>query len=721
MSSDLNLPYLQGLNEKQLEAVVHTDAPLLILAGAGSGKTRVIIVKIAWFIESLGIAPWNILAVTFTNKACKEMRERLLNISPDFHSTMIKTFHSFCGWLLRRYGIYIGLSNDFSIYDDDDSISLLKSLFPEIEKKILKQYFSWISRAKDYALSPDDDLSILEADEKLPAIYKRYQERLDEIGNVDFGDMILKSIKLLNEHESIREKVHQKFRVVLVDEYQDSNVAQFQLLQLLYSPTTYLCVVGDDDQSIYRFRGAEVQNILSFQDFFPGTEVIKLEQNYRSTGNIIQAASEMITRNSGRLGKTLWTENPSGSKIAIHQFLRDTNEGEFAVKWIDRKNPSGYAILYRSNAQSVVFEKLFSQMGISYKLVGSVGFFEREEIKDAIALLRFLINPKDEIAFSRIINKPARGIGASSKMKIINSSLELSGDDSGNLLFATRIFANEGNSKAAQGAALLVNAIETASLAIETSTVAAIVQTLLEKSGLWAYFEDEDKNSQTFRIENLNELIKMASEYTSGKEGLVAFLEEMKLDTSLTANDLEEGEEETPAVTLMTMHNTKGLEFDHVLVTGLEEGVFPSQRSLTSLEDIEEERRIFYVAMTRARKTLTLTSVGSRFLYGRHQTLAPSRFLREVPDSYTTKHRNGSSNPFNQKVHGAYEDDVDDELLESSPYKKGRYVYHDDYGRGCIIKNWMAKDQELVLVRFESGATNQFFTKYSRLELISED
>lgn len=706
MSDEIILPpveysFLKGLNDQQLEAVLHTDHPLLILAGAGSGKTRVITTKIAWFVESRQVLPWVILAVTFTNKAAREMKERVLSLSPRADGAMVRTFHSFCAWLLRVHGQKISLSSTFSIYDDEDVVALLKSLFPQFQKAQLRLYASCISRAKDYALRPTDDLAVVEGDEEFPQIYAVYQKRLDEIGNVDFGDLILKSIELLRDCHEVREHMHNRFRVLLVDEYQDSNVAQFRLLELLYHSNCYLCVVGDDDQSIYRFRGAEVQNILSFQDHFEGTDIIRLEENYRSTGNVLRAASAVISANKGRLGKELWTKNDEGASVKLYQLSNQDEEAALAVKLIDRKNLNGYAILYRANAQSVHFESALSKAGIPYRLMGALRFYSREEIKDAIAFLALLINPKDEIAFSRIINKPARGIGPAARSQIIG----LSADYEGDLLRATEFFASQGKGKAASGARDFCILFQEVGRELVGSTLSAVIKLFIEKSGLIGHYEGEDSVNESQKVANLGEFVNLSANYPAGQQGLVEFLEQMELDSGVMLT--ENGGDVVDGVVLITMHNTKGLEFDHVIVTGMEEGIFPSQRSLTSLDDVEEERRICYVAMTRARRSLTLTSCQTRRIWGRTQYLSPSRFLKEIPSEFLEIKDFSSSSSLGS--------------LSNSPWGKGRAVYHDDYGRGFIVKNWNTGSQEMVIVRFETGFTGQFFTRYSGLELVSAD
>jgi DNA helicase-2/ATP-dependent DNA helicase PcrA len=427
MHNDKLPEYLEILNPEQRKAVLHTGKPLLILAGAGSGKTRVITTKIAWLIRERGLAPQSILAVTFTNKAAKEMAERARLIDERAAGAMLRTFHSFGAWFLRRNGALIGLDSDFVIYDDDDMVSLLTSLMQGTQKADIKHTAHNISRAKDYFLSPDDpSLALIDGSKKFRAIYAKYEERLAHTGNVDFGDLIKKPVEILRNEPVVAQRMRERFSVIMVDEYQDANVAQFELLKELCGPDTYVCVVGDDDQSIYRFRGAEVKNILQFPDKFPGTDIIRLESNYRSTTPILKAASSVVDHNNGRLGKTLNAERGDGKQPVLAFLPNQDEEVNFCSNLIENtirgkyksevkglaSQWSDWAILYRTNAQSLGFETEFLRRGIPYRVVGSLKFYEREEIKDALALLSILVNPRDEVAFRRVVNKPARGLGA---------------------------------------------------------------------------------------------------------------------------------------------------------------------------------------------------------------------------------------------------------------------------------------------------------------------
>ena len=638
--------YLQELNEPQREAVLENSKPLLVLAGAGSGKTRVITTKIAYAIEVLGIRPWEILAVTFTNKAASEMRKRVTEMLPDVDvaDMQIRTFHSFGAWLLRRYGSHIGLSNAFTIYDDEDSLSLLATCYPSHKKTELSPVAKAISLAKDMGLRPDSaDLSDYRNDRGFAGQFAAYEEKLRRVGNVDFADLIGRSIEVLTGFPEVARQMHNRFKVILVDEYQDSNISQFNLLKLLVGPRNFICVVGDDDQSIYRFRGAEVRNILSFPDVYPGTRIIKLEQNYRSTGKILAIASEVIAKNKGRHPKTLWTANGEGSDCRLVYVADEKTEALRCANIIKRKgNYDGSAILYRTNAQSVAFETLFSQMGIPYKVVGALRFYDREEVKDALALLFLMMNRSDIVSFRRMVNKPARGLGDVSEDKVVSLATERKID----LIAALRQSVEAGllAGKAASGALAFADLFDKADRMLETEGNSPCLKLLVTDSFLVDHYKKLDELNKTDKVDNLGTLISTVNDYPEGREGLLAFLESLMLDpTTIGRKDpsLE------PGVTLITMHNTKGLEFDQVFITGMEEGLFPG-RSAESDEDIEEERRIFYVAVTRARKELFLLCCQRRMIWGRTAYQIPSRFIDEIsPEKLVVEgSRAGASNDY---------------------------------------------------------------------------
>ncbi len=801
--------YLSVLNPEQLEAVTHSGSPLLILAGAGSGKTRVITTKIAWLIAERGLDPESILAVTFTNKAAREMAERATRLEPRAERSVLRTFHSFGAWLLRRNAALADLDSNFTIYDDDDAITLLSKALPALTRQQVSGIVHKISRAKDYCLSPDSPLlAEIDPDPDFADVYRLYERRLRETGNLDFGDLILLTVRLLTGNPEVRDRIHARFRVVMVDEYQDSNVAQFELLKALAGPETYLCVVGDDDQSIYRFRGAEVRNILTFAESFPGTRVVRLERNYRSVAPILAVADQVVARNEGRLGKTLVAERGGGKKPILAFLPNQDDEAAFCAELIAGAHRKGcpwadWAILYRTNAQSLGFETEFLHRKIPYKVVGTLKFYEREEIKDALAFLALVANGRDEVAFRRVVNKPARGLGEVTQDRIVEEArrivfgveaegeLEMGGpvrgddtlqfEDATDLLSASRRIlealpkkarsglseflhvvetlrsllgdaavsdaaavaadaaANEGGEGAADGGAPTTAAKAKTASRKGAAGLAIFVERLVDASGLLAYHQGQDEIAGTQRVANLQELVNAASLYPLSREGLVEFLEHIELDRSMA------DEEENPdSVTLITVHNTKGLEFRRVVVTGLETGVFP--RDDKKGDDLEEERRLMYVACTRAMDELYLTSCASRRLYGRTAFVEPSLFLFEMdsgsvevigrtPRSYAARGRSaqpgaGSASGSGDEAGGVQPgagnaqaagnaqgaSAVPDPLAER--WRTGRKLFHDDYGYGIITKSFYASDELVIMVRFETGAERRFMPRYQAKSLL---
>ena len=751
----MNSDYLKGLNEAQREAVLEHEAPLLVLAGAGSGKTRVITTKIAYLIDKLGCSPWSILAVTFTNKAAAEMKERVSDMVEGASDVMVKTFHAFGAWLLRRNPTPLGLSESFTIYDDEDSVTLPHSLYPKFKRTELKPYARWISRAKDYCLGPGDDLTAISEDKKLPEMYAAYERRLRKIGNVDFGDLIALSVRLLREHPEVARKIRNRFRVILVDEYQDSNVAQSYLIQELYQVGTFVCVVGDDDQSIYRFRGAELANILTFPDRFPGTRIIKLEENYRSTGTILAIASQVVEKNIGRHGKTLWTKNGKGGKATLGFYTDQFAEAQFCADLVSRDHTyDGTAILYRTNAQSAAFETVFMRLNIPYKIIGALRFYDREEVKDTLAVMALCLNPADEIAFRRIVNKPTRGIGDSSLAKILEAAAGHQGDCIEGLRIA---IDSQLRGKAKSGAEELLRWYGKALEVLANEDLSEFTKQVLLDSGLLEYHRRQDEVASTQKVNNLEELVNAVSVYPPGRAGLAMFMESLELDpTRLGDRD----DADRPGVTLITMHNTKGLEFDRVIITGMEEGLFPG-RANDSDEDIEEERRIFYVSITRARKELFFTCCRQRAIWGRTSYQMPSRFLSELPKEHITlrgippfgygfersdmpdsmqglsQNRQGSfssnsrSMTSRRPIAGSIEGKVgrswpnppprDTMPAAGAAFTAGDRVYHDDYGAGYISASKLEHGREVVSVMFDTGRSAKFITSYARLEKIAQD
>ncbi|WP_028972734.1 ATP-dependent helicase [Spirochaeta cellobiosiphila] len=680
--------YLDGLNPQQLDAVLHGSDPLLILAGAGSGKTRVITMRVAYLVNEMKVDPSSILAVTFTNKASREMQERISHLVGEESKVMIRTFHSFCAWFLRRNSHHIGVSSYFVIYDDDDVISLLKTLYPALPKSEHRQLARWISRAKDDGLTPGDDLSAISYDPDFPNIYKTYQDKLDSIGNLDFGDLILKTVLLLRNNDAVRTRVQQRFSTILVDEYQDSNGAQYQLLHALTGKDTSLCVVGDDDQSIYRFRGAEVKNILTFPNEFDNTKIIRLEQNYRSSETILNVASSVVAHNQGRLGKTLWTENGVGEKCSLHYLDSHDEEAQLVCSIVDADGQWGNtAVLYRTNAQSRSFESALTRMGIPYRIIGSLRFYDREEIKDTIAFLSLLANPRDEVAFQRIINKPTRGLGPASVAKIIDAAYRYEGD----LIEASSFALGILKGKAVKGLEAFLRLYKQWVEDMELLPLSDLIMKIIEQSGLLDYHKNQDEITGSGKEENLKELVNASAVYDNGQEGLALFLEHIELDR------VDESEEDNiDRLTLITMHNTKGLEFDRVIITGMEQGLFP--RDEDDPEEMEEERRLFYVAITRARKKLILTTCKNRMLHGKFRPSLPSPFLDEIPSEYI-------------EVYG-------ESTASAGKFQTGSTIYHDDYGVGMVIKRQGNGKDTVLVIRFESGKVAQFIEEFAPIEQI---
>jgi DNA helicase-2/ATP-dependent DNA helicase PcrA len=728
--------YLDPLNPEQRRAVLHTGKPLLILAGAGSGKTRVITTKIAWLIREQAVDPRSILAVTFTNKAAREMAERARQIDERASGTMLRTFHSFGAWFLRRNGSLAGLDSNFIIYDDDDVVSLLSTIMENAPKAEVKEYAHNISRAKDYFFNPDDPaLAKIEGRKRFRSIYARYESRMAEIGNVDFGDLIKKPVEILRGHPEVARRFQDRFKVIMVDEYQDTNVAQFQLLKELCGPDTYVCVVGDDDQSIYKFRGAEVKNILEFPDRFSGTDIIRLESNYRSTAPILKAASSVVDYNKGRLGKTLRAERGGGALPSLAQLPDQDEEAAYCASLIEdsvkKKQAafSDWAILYRTNAQSLGFETLFLRKGIPYRVIGSLKFYEREEIKDALALLSFLVNPRDEVAFRRVVNKPTRGVGPVTIDNIVAASAECEG----NLMEAGRKLTVP--AKARSGLDTFFKVIESTQLLLYSDQkdtadkpkqsnkkklsankglisgegLSACIVKLVKDSGIAGYHENQDDIAGSQKLNNLQELVNAASVYRQSTEGLLEFLEHIELDRAFVENSGTDNAGEN-AVTLITFHNTKGLEFRRVIMTGLEQGVFP--REDKNDEELEEERRLFYVGATRAMDELYFTTCAMRRMYGRTMPSQPSLFLGEIDKSCLQINKRKSFSSFRVNSYSGNNFSANKELEDRAGWRRGQRLFNDDHGYGAVMEVRDSGDGPIVRVRFDTGKETRFLSDY---------
>lgn len=668
--NDMSL--LDALNEPQRQAVMATDGPLLILAGAGSGKTRVLTHRTAYLIEECGVNPYNIMAITFTNKAAGEMRERIDQmVGYGSESIWVCTFHSTCVRILRRYIDRLGFGTNFTIYDSDDQKTLMKDICKrlEIDTKMYKEkmFLSAISSAKDELIDPIEFETRAAGDyvkRKQAQVYREYQQALKQNNALDFDDLIMKTVELFKLDKEVLASYQDRFRYIMVDEYQDTNTAQFELIRLLALKYQNLCVVGDDDQSIYKFRGANIYNILNFEHHFPDATVIKLEQNYRSTQNILDAANAVIANNQGRKEKRLWTDNGAGDKITFEQLDTAAEEADFVARDIAQRVRKGEyqykdcAILYRTNAQSRLFEERFITANIPYKIFGGVNFYARKEVKDLLAYLKTIDNGQDDLAVRRIINIPKRGIGAASinKVALYAQEQEISFYDA--LCVAEQV---PGLGKAAAKIRPFVLFIQSMKAKAKLLSVADLLREVIETTGYVRELEAEGTDEAEARIENIDELISKAVDYAEGEEAptLNGFLENVAL-----VADIDSFDENSDYVVLMTLHSAKGLEFPNVYLAGLEDGLFPSYMSITSdnsQAEIEEERRLAYVGITRAKKNLTITSARVRMVRGQTQYGKVSRFVREIPPELLSG-----------KI---YEPKTKEEPIEQSTFQKARKAF----------------------------------------------
>ena len=625
------------LNPPQREAVVSTEGPLLVLAGAGSGKTRVLTHRVAHLIDQ-GVAPWSILAITFTNKAAREMQERIEKlVGESAEDIWVSTFHSCCARILRRDIEKLGYQRSFSIYDDDDQMGLIKAILKEfnLNDKMYppREIKTIISDAKNRLLTPKEWLKEAGDDfrnVKIFEVFTKYEKRLKESNALDFDDLLMKTMLLLTEHAPVLEYYRRKFNYILVDEYQDTNMAQYELVRLLAGEKRNVCVVGDDDQSIYGWRGADIRNILEFEKDFPGCTVIKLEQNYRSTGNILDAANQVIAHNAGRKEKALWTDSGEGEKIRMYTAEDERDEAAFVCAQLESVRRRGgkmgnAAVLYRTNAQSRVLEEALVRSGIPYRVYGGMKFYERKEIKDLVAYLRAVVNPSDDMAVRRIINEPKRGIGDTT----IQSLMDYAQGEGMPLSSAVLLAEDAPLSSRARGPVMKFAALlEELNEARETMPPDEFLRHVIDKTGYEEQFRQADNDENRSRLENIAELETAVKEYMirEPEGGLEGFLENVALVTDLDGMD-----ESVQALTLMTLHSAKGLEFDQVFLVGMEDGIFPTSRALFDEEKLEEERRLCYVGITRAKKVLFMTCARSRALYGNRQFNMKSRFLDEIP------------------------------------------------------------------------------------------
>lgn len=742
-----------ALNEMQQLAVDTTEGPLLILAGAGSGKTTVLVNRVEHIISSRLATPWQVLAITFTNKAAGELRERLVSaIGDEANDIWAYTFHSCCSRILRRFGERIGYTNHFTIYDTDDSRRVMKQCQKQlgIEDKLInhKSILAEISRAKDSLISPDEYKQTSQNDfrkSKIAECYEMYQKELKKSDAMDFDDIIFNTVKLLEENEDVRDLYQTQFKYVMVDEYQDTNHAQYVLTSLLADKYKNICVVGDDDQSIYRFRGATIENILSFENHYKGAKVIRLEENYRSTQNILDGANAVISHNKNRKGKTLFTRSGSGDKIVYKTVMSESEESQYIIDEIIKNVDNGmkysdHAILYRMNAQSRNLEVMLTKSGISHRIIGGHRFFDRKEIKDIVSYLAVINNPSDNVRLQRIINVPKRAIGDTMFANVLEIAAGL-----GMSAFEVCERADEFQKTSRSASKLMgfTKMIRDFQECIEDGMgLNDLLQEVLEKTK-YLDFLHEDIETYDDRVNNIKELSSMFIKYEEESEdaNLSEFLEDVAL-----ISDIDSYNEDEDAVVLMTLHSAKGLEFPVVFIPGMEEGIFPGNQSMFSEEDLEEERRLAYVGITRAKKKLYLISSQQRMLYGQTSRNMPSRFLREIPSSviddqsvvarrstgFTSAHsgfssgaRGGSSYTSSSKIGSARQSSNSAHKFGQTgnaaqksnvDYKVGDTVSHKSFGTGTILTITPMGGDMLLEVAFDKAGTKKMMANYARLE-----
>lgn len=749
---------LQSLNPVQKEAASCTEGPLLILAGAGSGKTRVLTHRIAYLIEEKGVNPWNIMAITFTNKAAQEMRDRVDRLVEfGAESIWVATFHSSCVRILRRYIDRLGYDNHFTIYDTDDQKSVIRKAVKELDLDP-KQYregplLGVISAAKNEMIEPQDFETQAGGDFRMcqeAKIYKAYQKTLIDNNAVDFDDLLLLTVRLLRENRDILEAYQERLRYIMVDEYQDTNSVQFELIRLLSGKYHNLCVVGDDDQSIYKFRGADITNILSFEETFPGAKVVKLEQNYRSTNNILEAANSVIANNAHRKEKHLWSENGEGKEVSFIHYETAYGEAEDVIDKIQTSVHMGKyqyqdcAILYRTNAQSRAFEEKCIKKSVPYRLVGGVNFYQRQEIKDILAYLKTIDSGRDDLSVTRIVNVPKRGIG-----QVTLNKLAVYASEHGMRLFQAMEQAEQipGIGKAADKIKGFVNQIMVFRALAKELDAAELIESILEQTGYLEELEKLEEDKAQAKQENLDEFQNKAADYYANHDeaALTDFLEEVAL-----VADIDNMDSEADSLTLMTLHSAKGLEFPVVYMTGMEEGLFPSYMSMNSGDpgDIEEERRLCYVGITRAMQQLTLTAAKQRMVHGNIQYSAISRFVKELPQekldwkeetfgglfkkgpSMTANSLSGSSFSASQGSQTAKKTNYDNVFdlkyakAFSSPkpdsldYKEGDRVSHIKFGKGTVLAVEDMKKDYQVTVEFDTAGVKKLFAGFAKLKKI---
>ena len=756
---------IEGLNDKQKEAVLATEGPCLVIAGAGSGKTKVLTHKIAYLISEKNVKPYNILAITFTNKAASEMKQRVEKIVGDVAQEMwMGTFHSICVQILRRFIDRIGFDTSFLIFDTSDQKTVVKECLKalNIDDKTFsdRSVLSEISNAKNEMLTPKAYQTKYAGEfrkEKIGQVYELYQKRLRENNAIDFDDIINYTIDILSENPDVLQYYTEKFKYVLVDEYQDTNKAQFTLVTILASRYGNITVVGDNDQGIYSFRGADISNILNFEKDFPGTKIIKLEQNYRCTGNILKAANAVIKHNENKYEKKLWTENEEGSLPCLYQAEDEYDEANYVVKQIEHLKteeylkPKDFVILYRMNAQSRAIEDILRRENIPYKIVGGLKFYERKEIKDTIAYLRLLHNTSDNLSLKRIINEPKRGIGKTSLDKIQEIS-----DRTGTSMYEIIKHAEEYDlNRVKANAKEFINLIEELRLKKQELSISELLKEVLNKSGYTKALELENTVEAETRMQNLEEFLTVAIEFEeeSVDNTLPEFLESITL-----SSDVDEMQDEDNTVTLMTLHSAKGLEFPVVFLVGMEEGIFPGYKSIGEPKDLEEERRLFYVGITRAKQFLHLTCAKHRTIFGSTSYNAVSRFIKEIPDNLLDGVVNNDQEekfndmPYNWeygktpvgkvttykideakteiKPKSTYQFRTAESFLSSlsqkqassevdiTKYKEGMRIYHKKFGEGIIQKIEVEGDDYKLDIQFDKSGHKRLMAKFANLEII---
>ena len=732
------------MNNMQQQAVFCTEGPLLILAGAGSGKTTVLVNRIAYILKSELCKPWQILAITFTNKAAGELKERICNAVPEGGSDIwAATFHSTCARILRRYGDRIGFTSHFTVYGTDDQKKLVKDILKQLnyDEKMLpvKRVLNEISKAKDEMLTPQEMLKRAGYDnlkQSVAKVYEIYQSRLKTADAMDFDDMLCKTVELFQKCPDILEFYQNQFKYIMVDEYQDTNKVQYKFVSMLAAKYGNICVVGDDDQSIYKFRGATIENILSFENTFKGAKMIRLEQNYRSTQNILNAANGVISNNTMRKGKTLWTENAVGDKIEVHTSDSERDEAQFIAKTIldgvaDGRKFSDFAILYRMNAQSNSIEQALSRSGIPHRVIGGRRFYDREEIRDMVAYLQVINNPHDDVRLGRIINVPKRGIGATTLEKASEIAAGL-GESIYSVIKDADVYPQL--SRAATKLKSFVALIDGLMEAEQSGdySLAELYNLILEHTDYEKYLKTE-KDNPDVRIENIEELssniIKFEEDYAE-EASLSNFLEEISLQT-----DIDNYDAEADSSVMMTLHSAKGLEFPVVFIAGLEEGVFPSIATMMNPDELNEERRLAYVGITRAKEKLYITKAKSRMLMGHTSYNKVSRFVNEIPPellNYTGEKRTfASTNGFSASSshisigagskftpNKSFNTFTNPAVKSGTVYKKGDCVFHKVFGKGMIMKTEKMGNDTMLEVAFDKAGTKTLMANFSKMEKI---